>query len=135
MDSLYPIRTVIVSSDILNAIISDLKREINSKRCQSKIHSISDLIIVLYKRNVIDRNNYSTILQNVLHVCSNDDKLKIKDFVHSLDHHSDSVNTNTNQYGEPCLTRGVMDTSDIEIIRFQFKFYSSSAKTSSYKIN
>lgn len=98
----HPVQSLFVAPDILSDFIHDFETKINSKRLQSKIKSIGDLIIVLYKRNVIDRNNYSTALQNVLnHFLSISEKTKIKDFVYLLDRQSVSSNPNENQYGKP----------------------------------
>lgn len=97
----HPVQSLFVSPDILSDFISDFETKINSKRLQSKIKSIADLIIVLYKRNEIDRNNYSTALQTILnHFPGLSEKTKIKDFVHSLDRQSISNNANVNQYGK-----------------------------------
>lgn len=97
----HSVHSLIVSPNILNGFVCDFEREINSKRQKSKIQSIADLIIVLYKRNVVDRNNYSTILHNVLNYFpSISDKVKIEDFINSLDRQIDCSHTNNNQYGE-----------------------------------
>lgn len=97
----HPAQLLIVPPEILRKHLIAFEREINSKRLQSKLKSIGDLIIVLYKRNVINRNNYANVLQNV----SNDfpcvsDKAKIKDFVNLLDRQSNCSDINVNQYGE-----------------------------------
>lgn len=98
----HPVQSLFVAPDILSDFIRDFETKINSKRIQSKIKSIGDLIIVLYKRNVIDRNNYSTALQSILNqFSSNSEKTKIKDFVYLLDRQSVSRNANENQYGKP----------------------------------
>lgn len=97
----HPVQSLIVSPDILSDFISDFENKINSKRLQSKIKSIEDLIIVLYKRNEIDRNNYSIVLQNILnHFSGISEKAKIKDFVYLIDRQSVSCNANVNQYGK-----------------------------------
>lgn len=124
----HPIHSLFCSSDILNELICDFEREINSKRQQSKIKSITDLIVVLYKRNVVNRSNYRTILHNVLSCFPNiTDKVKIKDFVNSLDRQSDELNTNTNQYGEFEFPVEAMNSK--VIIHFDF----SPAKASPYE--
>lgn len=98
----HPLQSLVVSTEMLNDLKGDFESEINSRRLKSKITSISDLIYVLHKRNVINRTNYNIILQNVLDRFSSvSDKTTIEDFVYSLDRDNDHNNTSANQYGEP----------------------------------
>lgn len=129
MDS-HPVYSLIVSPNILNELVCDFEREINSKRQQSKISSIGDLIVVLYKRNVVDRSNFNDILDNVLNrFPSTGDKGKIKDFINLLDRRIDCHNANKNQYGE----FGSNEMSTKNFIHFEFTLIYSRAETSQFK--
>lgn len=125
----HPAQLLIVSPEMLRKHLIAFEREINSKRLQSKIKSIGDLIIVLYKRNVINGSNYANVLQNVLNdFTSFSDKVKIKDFVQLLDRHSDCSGINVNQYGEFEFMREV-ECADEFYLEIEFGFSSSEAES------
>lgn len=60
------VQAISIPTETIQCFVSEFRSDINSVRCESRISSLSDLIGVLVKRNVLNIQTYEIILQNVL---------------------------------------------------------------------
>lgn len=93
------IRSVYVPVDTLENLVGEFRRDINSKRSESKISSLAELIELLYKRNLLRNQTSEILLRTVLSSVSPSDQKIIRDFLKCL-LRDDELLGEENVYGE-----------------------------------
>lgn len=95
----HPIHKLQIPSHILHDLIDEFDVEINSKRLKSKINKVSDLIDILWKRNLFQTNTNET-LSVIFNKISHDSYQEtIKSYLHVLSHENQMINGIENVYG------------------------------------
>lgn len=71
----HPVHNINISSDLLDCLVEEFEELINSKRLRSQISKISELIDVLWKRNIFhsDKSASNTLLKYI----SNDSQREV----------------------------------------------------------
>lgn len=95
----HPIHKLQIPSHILHDLIDEFDVEINSKRLKSKINKISDLIDILWKRNLFQTNNSETLSVILNRISHNSHQETIKSYLSFLSHENRMINGTENVYG------------------------------------
>lgn len=78
------IRSVRVPADTLENLIGEFRRDINSKRSESRISSLAELIELLYKRNLLRNQTSEILLHTVLSSVNPSEQQIVREFLKCL---------------------------------------------------
>lgn len=95
----YSIDKLQISSHLLNDLIDEFDAEINSKRQKSRIHKISELIDILWKRNLFQANASETLAVIFNRIPHDSYQETIKNYIVYLNHGNQISNGAVNVYG------------------------------------
>lgn len=80
----HPIHNLLITSGTLTNLIDEFDYLINSKRLRSRIHRLSELIDILWKRNLFQNNGNGIIAIFVSHFSSLEQQNILKDYIECL---------------------------------------------------
>lgn len=97
MRNSHPVQNINISSDIIDCLLEEFDGFINSKRLKSRISKISELIDVLWKRNIFytDQHVSNTIYKYISNANQRD---IVRNYINILNSNG-NVNNVGNVYG------------------------------------